>query len=295
MSGPTLGYVIERKVYGSSEEFVPIARVGKISGYRDKNCNVNTIYLYRIKAYNAQAESGYSNILGIKTTTGIPIAPISLSVLAVNSSSASLSWTDNSTDATGYKIERKIQTDPVSSFVQIGTALRIPAMSTVGTYLDTSVPTTNDYTYRVRSYSVYGNSPYSNSVNVHIMSVIEHIADIAKGILGYLPIVIYPDPFILSSIDDTSRLTNPSPPPGTLSTRQLVALTHLSPPAIWIELRSPPLVVPPGGYNVTPIIDAVQLVYPAYTSMGFWLNTTGTLDYNKFPPFPGGGDANIIT
>jgi len=43
-------------------------------------------------------------------TTVVPIAPTNLTGQAISTTQINLSWTDNSTNETGFKIERKIGT-----------------------------------------------------------------------------------------------------------------------------------------------------------------------------------------
>ena len=63
-------------------------------------------------------------------------------------------WTDNSTNETGFKIERKTSTISYTQIAQVG------ANST--TFIDYSVTSGATYCYRVRAYNDAGNSAYSN-------------------------------------------------------------------------------------------------------------------------------------
>src|SRR5262245_15401844 len=63
-------------------------------------------------------------------------------------------WTDSSTNETGFKIERKTSTTSYTQIAQVG------ANST--TYIDYSVTPGATYCYRVRAYNTAGNSAYSN-------------------------------------------------------------------------------------------------------------------------------------
>ena len=66
-----------------------------------------------------------------------------------------LTWTDNSTDEDGFKIER--DAGPTGTFVQI---------TTVGpnftSYIDSGLASATTYCYRVRAYNTAGDSAYSN-------------------------------------------------------------------------------------------------------------------------------------
>ena len=65
-----------------------------------------------------------------------------------------LSWIDNSSDETGFKIERKIGTG--------GTYAQITSVgANVTSYTDSSLTNSTTYCYRVRAFNTAGNSPYS--------------------------------------------------------------------------------------------------------------------------------------
>jgi len=77
-------------------------------------------------------------------------------LLAVPTKAASftLTWTDNSDNETGFKIERKLGT--TGTFAEVGQ---------VGVDINTFVnvpPDFQEYCYRVRAFNNAGDSPYSN-------------------------------------------------------------------------------------------------------------------------------------
>ncbi len=88
------------------------------------------------------------------TTATLPAAPSNLNALAVSSSAVQLTWTDNATNETGYKIERS--TNGID-FVEIA-----PSLGNVTSYLDSGVSAGVKYYYRVRAYNAAGDSGYSN-------------------------------------------------------------------------------------------------------------------------------------
>jgi hypothetical protein len=86
------------------------------------------------------------------------IALVILGVLwAVSAFAATwtVSWVDNSSDETGFKVERRVM--PSGSYNQIGTTAE-----NVTTYVDSTATDGWVYRYRVRAYNGVGNSPYSN-------------------------------------------------------------------------------------------------------------------------------------
>ena len=96
---------------------------------------------------------------GNSTTTVVPVTPSALVGTVASATQINLTWTDNSTNETGFKIERK--TGP-GTYAIIGTAA-----PDVTTFNDSGLTPSSTYTYRVYSYNAVGNSPtYSNEVSV---------------------------------------------------------------------------------------------------------------------------------
>jgi len=99
---------------------------------------------------NKVVTGGRINAHGAVTT---PSAPSSLSVTAASSTQNNLSWTDNSSNEFGFKIERKSGS---GSYSQIAT----PAKNATS-YSDTGLSASTSYTYKIRAYNNIGNSAYS--------------------------------------------------------------------------------------------------------------------------------------
>lgn len=94
---------------------------------------------------------------GNTTVVVIPKAPLSLIGQIVSSGQINLSWSDNSTNETGFKVERKIGT---GQYAALGTT-----MANVITFNDTGLNSGVSYTYRVCSYNEAGDSiAYSNEI-----------------------------------------------------------------------------------------------------------------------------------
>jgi predicted outer membrane repeat protein len=102
------------------------------------------------------------------STTG-PIAPSGLTAQAGGTGQISLGWTDQSSNETGFKIERS--TDG-TTFTQIATV-----GANVTSYADTGLTPGTRYSYRVRATSSTGDSSYSNQAS-----------DVARGIATHLQV-----------------------------------------------------------------------------------------------------------
>ena len=82
-----------------------------------------------------------------------PAAPSNLTATAVNASTVSLAWVDNSNNESGFEIDRS--TDNVN-FTQVGMA----SENTIS-YLDSTVNPNTLYYYRIRAVNVIGDSAYT--------------------------------------------------------------------------------------------------------------------------------------
>ena len=100
------------------------------------------------------AYSGVSLTAAYRTT---PPAPTALTATAVSGTQVDLAWTDNSTAEDGFRIERCVG-QGCTAFVEIATVA-----ANVTTYQNTGLTAGTSYGYRVRAYSVAGNSAYSNT------------------------------------------------------------------------------------------------------------------------------------
>jgi len=91
----------------------------------------------------------------------IPLSPTELIGSLTSSGQAILNWTDNATNETGFKIERKTGD---GNYTQVGTA-----GSDATTFVDNGLVSGTTYTYRVLAYNTVGNSiTYSNQVIITI-------------------------------------------------------------------------------------------------------------------------------
>jgi hypothetical protein len=145
------GFRIERD---SGSGFVEIATVGAgATAYSSTGLTANTPYSYRVRAYNAGGNSGYSNTASATTLPNPPAAPSNLGANTVSQTQVNLVWNDNSDNESGFRIER----DSGSGYVEIATV----GAGATG-YANTGLTANTPYSYRVRAYNTGGNSAYSN-------------------------------------------------------------------------------------------------------------------------------------
>jgi uncharacterized protein (TIGR02145 family) len=102
---------------------------------------------------------------GNSTTTVVPIGPSNLTGSVASTTQINLSWTDNSTNESGFKIERKTGT---GMYAVVGTTV-----TDVTSFSDTGLTPNTTYIYRVYSNNAVGNSlTYSNELNLTTLSAI---------------------------------------------------------------------------------------------------------------------------
>ena len=102
---------------------------------------------------------------GNSTTTVVPIAPSNLTGTVAYTTQINLSWTDNSTNETGFKIERKTGS---GTYAVVGTTA-----TDVTTFSNTGLTPSTTYTFRVYSNNAVGNSlTYSNELTLTTANVI---------------------------------------------------------------------------------------------------------------------------
>jgi len=155
------GYKVERSLDGSTG-WTEIAGslAANSTSYSDNGLNASTTYHYRVRANNVAGNSGYSNVANATTfaVTPVPATPTALTATAISASQINLSWTDNATDETAYKVERS--TDGTNFIEIVG---NLPANTT--SYSDNGLTAATTYHYRVRAANATGNSGYSNVAN----------------------------------------------------------------------------------------------------------------------------------
>jgi len=140
------GFAIERCQGPGCGDFTPIGTAAEnATSYTDTSaCNAQT-YTYRVRSVRgADWNSPYSN--SAEASTPAWIAPTGLDVVSHTQDSLELSWTDNSPDESGFKIER-CQGAGCSTFAEITTV----AADSIS-HIDTAgINPSTTYCYRLRA------------------------------------------------------------------------------------------------------------------------------------------------
>lgn len=116
--------------------------------YKDYGVVTGTTYSYRVRAYNAIGNSAYSNTISLSPLS-VPEAPSNLVVIAASDTSIIVSWTDNSDNEIGFKLQRSL--DGINSWGTVHTALEGET-----SFIDTGLTHSTTYYYRIFSYNDIG-------------------------------------------------------------------------------------------------------------------------------------------
>lgn len=151
-------FQIERKLTAGGT-FAQIATVAaNVVAYSDVGLTASTSYTYRVRATNAGGNSAYSNESAATTSAPppppAPNAPSGLAITNPTQTTLQLSWTDNSTNETGFSLERSVGGSPF-------TIIQTLAPDSIG-FLDQNLTAATTYQYRIRAFNGNGNSTYSN-------------------------------------------------------------------------------------------------------------------------------------
>ena len=142
------GFRIERSTDGV--DFSVAAPVGpNTTNYNDSGLNPSSLYFYRVAAFNSGGDSAYATT-SATTLPNPPFAPSDAVATAASQTEIDLTWNDNSSDETGFDIERS--TD----------GLNFSPVSTVGAdavnFSDTNLSAASLYYYRIRAFNSGGYS-----------------------------------------------------------------------------------------------------------------------------------------
>ena len=159
VSNNETGFEVVRSSTTSTGTYVPIGTAaGNSTSYTDSGLTASKAYFYKIRAVTASSESPFTNFVTATTLAApaTPVAPSQLSAIGGVNNSITLTWQDNSTNESGFRVYRS--TDGVSYSL----------LSTVGTnnnaYTDMATSALTLYYYYVAGYNGGGEGTKSNVV-----------------------------------------------------------------------------------------------------------------------------------
>src|SRR5262249_43892180 len=147
------GFKIERKKdAGAYAQIATFA--ANTETYTNTNLSPDSIYTYRVRAYNAGGNSAYSNEATGHTLPTIPAAPGNLTAQPVSATAIDLKWQDQSINEDGFKLQRR---KDAGGYGQIATPT-----ANATTFSDvTGLAANSTYTYRICAYNAGGQSGFS--------------------------------------------------------------------------------------------------------------------------------------
>lgn len=166
------GYKIERST--DDKTFTQINTVGaNVTSYTSGNLTKGKKYYYKVCAYEGSLNSTFTNVASATpgtssgssvssttvSTTTPPQAPTGLTASVVSSTSVKLTWKDNSTRETGYKVE--YSSDGGKTYTRIAL---LGANST--SYTATGLKSGTKYLFYVYAYEGSVNSIATNTVSI---------------------------------------------------------------------------------------------------------------------------------
>ncbi|HXJ58925.1 MAG TPA: fibronectin type III domain-containing protein [Verrucomicrobiae bacterium] len=151
------GFQIEVSRDGTSFALLALVWSGT-TNYVHSGVTVGVTYYYRIYAFSDADRTDYSNVVSPQVGTA-PVAPSGLVATSAPGDPVQLRWQDNSSNETGFSIERSTDGTTFAPIQSVG--------ANVTSAVDN--PNARDrYYYRVRAYNAFGSSAYSGVDSVRV-------------------------------------------------------------------------------------------------------------------------------
>jgi hypothetical protein len=155
-SNNEIGFKVERATLTGSFTEIGVTAANATS-FNNTSLTCDTSYRYRVRAYNHNGTSTYSNVLTASTNPCLE-APANLQAAATSTTAIKLTWTDASDNESGFRIE--LAPAGSTSWTQVA---QVAANTT--TYTNTGLTCSTAYQYRVFAYDAIGDSLPSNTAS----------------------------------------------------------------------------------------------------------------------------------
>lgn len=160
------GFKLQRSTDGVN--FTEIASLGAGAlSFKDASVVARTNYYYRVRAYNSAGASSYSNTASVTTPAAslfTPAAPSAISAVNNADGSALVSWTDASSNETGFEVGRK-KWDPT---FQVWSGWKKVGSVPTGTTRFLDLAGNGTFRYYVRAVNSAGGSKYTGPAELTI-------------------------------------------------------------------------------------------------------------------------------
>ncbi len=150
------GYVLQRRIGTGPWVSLPTLPPGTTS-YNDTGLTPSTAYSYQLQAIDTAGASPFTPV--VTATTPVPPATPSNTVASqITTTQIFLTWTNNATTATGYRI---LRATIGGEFVVITPPNGLPATAT--SYLDAGLTPGTEYDYHIQCYNIAGVSDFTGT------------------------------------------------------------------------------------------------------------------------------------
>ncbi len=151
------GTEIERSTDGAT--WLPLAGVSaNVTSWTDAGLAYGQDYSYRVRACDGGGCTEWSGTASIVLQVPVPAAPSGLAGTAASNSQINLTWTDNASNETGYRVERS------ANGVSYSVIATLAADATA--YANSGLTPGTTYHYRIIATNACGDSDSSNAISV---------------------------------------------------------------------------------------------------------------------------------
>ena len=159
VSNNETGFEIVRSTTTSTGTYAPIGTApGNSTSYTDSGLTASKAYFYKIRAITASSESAFTNFVTATTPAApsTPAAPTQLSAIGGANNSITLTWQDNSTNESGFRVYRSTDGNTFTLLSTVG--------ANNNAFTDMTTSPLSLYYYYVVGYNGGGEGVKSNTV-----------------------------------------------------------------------------------------------------------------------------------